>query len=63
MGPTAMLERLVPIHNVTNLTCRAVERELVMIKVAGKRTDRGETLRLAGVFRADDRRFDREFCV
>ena len=48
------LERLVPIHKVTDLTLRgnAVERELAMIKVAGKGTDRDEALRLAEAFRA-----------
>src|SRR5256886_11121804 len=41
------LERLVPIHKVTDLTLRgnAVERELAMIKVLGKGTDRDEALR------------------
>jgi acetolactate synthase-1/3 small subunit len=48
------LERLVPIHKVTDLTLRgnAVERELAMIKVVGKGTDRDEALRLAEAFRA-----------
>ena len=48
------LERLVPIHKVTDLTLRgnAVERELAMIKVVGKGTDRDEALRLAVAFRA-----------
>ena len=48
------LERLVPIHKVTDLTLRgnAVERELAMIKVAGKGQDRDEALRLADAFRA-----------
>src|SRR5476649_2549971 len=43
------LERLVPIHKVTDLTLRgnAVERELAMIKVAGTGQDRDEALRLA----------------
>src|SRR3984893_14052302 len=46
------LERLVPIHKVTDLTLRgnAVERELAMIKVVGKGTDRDEALRLADAF-------------
>ena len=40
MGLAAMLERLLPIHKVTDLTLRAnvVERELAMIKVMGKGT-------------------------
>jgi acetolactate synthase-1/3 small subunit len=48
------LERLVPIHKVTDLTLRgnAVERELAMIKVVGKGSDRDEALRLAEAFRA-----------
>src|SRR2546430_5342546 len=48
------LERLVPIHKVTDLTLRgnAVERELAMVKVVGKGTDRDEVLRLAEAFRA-----------
>jgi acetolactate synthase-1/3 small subunit len=48
------LERLVPIHKVTDLTLRgnAVERELAMIKVVGKGTERDEALRLAEAFRA-----------
>ncbi len=48
------LERLVPIHKVTDVTLRgnAIERELAMIKVVGKGTDRDEALRLAEAFRA-----------
>src|SRR5450759_16794 len=48
------LERLVPIHKVTDLTLRgdAVERELAMIKVAGTGRNRDEALRLAEAFRA-----------
>ncbi|WP_026608214.1 acetolactate synthase small subunit [Methylocapsa acidiphila] len=48
------LERLVPVHKVTDLTLRggAVERELAMIKVAGKGPERQEALRLADAFRA-----------
>src|SRR5215831_16930378 len=48
------LERLVPIHKVTDLTLlgNAVERELAMIKVAGTGQDRDEALRLAEAFRA-----------
>jgi acetolactate synthase-1/3 small subunit len=46
------LERLVPIHTVTDLTLRgnAIERELAMIKVAGAR--REEARRLADTFQA-----------
>lgn len=50
----AQLERLVPVHRVTDLTDEGphVERELALIKVAGKGEDRVEALRLADVFRA-----------
>ena len=48
------LERIVPIHKVTDLTVvgRAIQRELAMIKVRGKGDDRSEALRLAEAFRA-----------
>ena len=48
------LERLVPIHSVTDLTLtvRAIERELAMIKVRGKGENRVEAMRLADAFRA-----------
>ena len=48
------LERLVPIHRVTDLTAhgRAIERELAMIKVRGKGEARSEALRLSEAFRA-----------
>jgi acetolactate synthase-1/3 small subunit len=48
------LERLVPVHKVTDLTLRgaSIERELAMIKVVGKGADREEALRLADAFRA-----------
>ena len=50
----AQLERLVPVHKVTDLTEEGphVERELALIKVRGKGDDRVEALRLADVFRA-----------
>ena len=50
----AQLERLVPVHKVTDLTEMGpyVERELALIKVAGKGEARVEALRLADVFRA-----------
>jgi acetolactate synthase-1/3 small subunit len=49
-----LLERLVPVHSVTDLTLnvRAIERELAMIKVRGKGEHRVEALRLAEAFRA-----------
>src|SRR5450755_3705531 len=48
------LERLVPVHSVTDLTLtvRAIERELAMVKVRGKGENRVEALRLAEAFRA-----------
>jgi acetolactate synthase I/III small subunit len=48
------LERLVPVHSVTDLTLieRAIERELAMVKVRGKGENRVETLRLAEAFKA-----------
>jgi len=48
------LERLVPIHAVTDLTRtgKSLERELAMIKVRGRGEDRSEALRLAEAFRA-----------
>ncbi|MDQ0471456.1 acetolactate synthase small subunit [Labrys wisconsinensis] len=50
----AQLERLVPVHKVVDLTAtgRALERELLLIKVRGKGEDRVEALRLADAFRA-----------
>jgi acetolactate synthase-1/3 small subunit len=48
------LERLVPVHRVTDLTAtgKAIERELALVKVRGKDTNRVEALRLADAFRA-----------
>jgi acetolactate synthase-1/3 small subunit len=48
------LERLVPVHSVTDLTLapRAIERELAMVKVRGKSDNRVEALQLAEAFRA-----------
>ncbi len=48
------LERLVPVHSVTDLTAdgRPLERELALVKVAGSGQDRVEALRLADAFRA-----------
>lgn len=50
----AQLERLVPVHKVVDLTEEGphVERELALVKVAGKGENRVEALRLADVFRA-----------
>jgi acetolactate synthase-1/3 small subunit len=50
----AQLERLVPVHKVIDLTETGahLERELALIKVAGKGEHRVEALRLADVFRA-----------
>jgi acetolactate synthase I/III small subunit len=48
------LERLVPVHDVTDLTVKGnpIARELALIKVAGKGDKRVEALRLAEAFRA-----------
>ncbi len=50
----AQLSRLVPIHNVSDLTTDApsVERDMALIKMVGKGESRVESLRLADVFRA-----------
>jgi len=50
----AQLSRLVPVHAVHDLTQEGphVERELVLIKVAGTGEKRIESLRLADIFRA-----------
>jgi len=50
----AQLERLVPVHKVTDLTTSGphVERELALIKVHGTGDSRVEALRIADVFRA-----------
>lgn len=51
----AQLDRLVPVHKVTDLTVLGehVERELALVKVAGVGEHRIEALRLAEVFRAN----------
>ncbi len=51
----SQLERLVPVHRVIDLslTKQPLERELALIKVAGKGENRVEALRLAEAFRAD----------
>jgi acetolactate synthase-1/3 small subunit len=50
----AQLERLVPVHKVTDLSEAGphVERELALVKVAGTGEKRVEALRLADIFRA-----------
>jgi acetolactate synthase I/III small subunit len=50
----AQLSRLVPVHKVHDLTDEGpfVEREMMLIKVAGKGEARIEALRLADIFRA-----------
>ena len=50
----AQLDRLVPVHKVTDLTAAGahVERELALIKVAGTGDHRIEALRLSDVYRA-----------
>ncbi len=55
------LDRLVPVHRVTDLTMVArrrghekpIERELALVKVAGSGDQRVEALRLAEAFRAE----------
>jgi acetolactate synthase I/III small subunit len=51
----AQLSRLVPVHKIHDLTDEgpSVEREMALIKVAGKGESRIESLRLAGIFRAN----------
>ncbi|QYK40277.1 MAG: acetolactate synthase small subunit [Paracoccaceae bacterium] len=51
----AQLSRMVPVHEVHDLTAEgpAVQRELALIKVAGKGDHRIEALRLAEIFRAN----------
>ena len=51
----AQLERLVPVHKVIDLTESGehVERELALIKVAGKGDNRVEALRIPELFRAN----------
>jgi len=51
---THQLERIVPIHKVTDLslTGKYIERELAMIKLRGRGENRNEALRLAEAFRA-----------
>lgn len=50
----AQLDRLVPVHKVTDLTMVGphVEREMALVKVAGTGEHRDEALRLADVYRA-----------
>ena len=50
----AQLERLVPVHRVTDLTIDgpSVERELALVKVASSGEQRVEALRLKDAFRA-----------
>ncbi len=50
----AQLDRLVPIHSVSDLTVEGsyVERDLALIKVAGSGEKRVEALRIADIFRA-----------
>ena len=50
----AQLTRLVPVHNVKDLTIEgaSVERELALVKVVGNGEKRVESLRIADIFRA-----------
>jgi len=49
------LERMVPVHSVTDLTVESesLERELALVKVVGVGEQRIEALRLAEIFRAE----------
>ncbi len=51
----AQLDRMVPVHSVTDLTLTGepIERELALIKVVGKGDKRIEALRLAEIFKAE----------
>ena len=50
----AQLDRIVPVHEVADLTVEGpyVERELALVKVAGEGDRRVEAMRMAEVFRA-----------
>ncbi len=50
----ALLERMVPVHKVHDLTVEGafVERELALVKVTGQGEERVEALRIADIFRA-----------
>jgi acetolactate synthase-1/3 small subunit len=50
----AQLSRLVPVHQIKDLTVDgpSVERELALVKVKGKGEKRVESLRIADIFRA-----------
>ena len=50
----AQLSRLVPVHQIKDLTMDgpSVERELALVKVKGKGEKRVESLRIADIFRA-----------
>ncbi len=50
----AQLERLVPVHRVSDLTVEGpfVKRELALVKVQGSGENRVESLRIADIFRA-----------
>ncbi len=50
----AQLDRLVPVHRISDLTNEgpSVERELALVKVAGTGEKRVESLRIADIFRA-----------
>ncbi|MFM9889298.1 MAG: acetolactate synthase small subunit [Rickettsiales bacterium] len=50
----ALLERMVPVHKVHDLSVEGpfIERELALVKVAGTGDERVEALRIADIFRA-----------
>ena len=68
----AQLDRLVPVHRISDLTDggASVERELALVKVRGTGNKRVEALRIADVFRAraiDSTKnsfvFERNYCI
>ena len=54
IATNAQLDRLVPVHSVRDLTESGphVQRELALVKVAGKGEHRIEAMRLADIYRA-----------
>ena len=50
----AQLDRLVPVHRISDLSTEGphVERELALVKVSGRGNKRVESLRIADIFRA-----------
>ena len=62
----ALLDKLVPVHKVSDLTVEGphVERELALVKVAGEREQMVQALRIADIMQAPlGRQHDRELRV